>query len=231
MDLRNSVFRNKVFHREDGPFRWANARMVRYADDFVVLARYVGSRLIGYIETKLEGWMGLSINRRKTRVLNLRRKGESVDFLGFTYRYDRDVHGRATVYLNVQPSRKALYRLREEIRKMTSCRKCFKPVTAIIGEMNRYLSGWSSYYRFGHPRKALREVNRYVREKLTRHVQRRSQLPMRPPRGVSYYKHLGNVGVVYLSSDGVTHCVCLLMKSMGKPYAGNPHVRFDEGRG
>ena len=27
------------FHREEGPYRWANARLVRYADDFVILAK------------------------------------------------------------------------------------------------------------------------------------------------------------------------------------------------
>jgi RNA-directed DNA polymerase len=30
------------FHRADGPYHWADARLVRYADDFVILAKYVG---------------------------------------------------------------------------------------------------------------------------------------------------------------------------------------------
>jgi RNA-directed DNA polymerase len=50
---------DKVFHRPSGPAYWAKAKLVRYADDFVVLARYQGERLSGWIESKLEGWMGL----------------------------------------------------------------------------------------------------------------------------------------------------------------------------
>ena len=53
---------DKLFHRHDGPTQWAKARLVRYADDFVVLARYQGDRLTGWIEHKLEGWLGLEIN-------------------------------------------------------------------------------------------------------------------------------------------------------------------------
>ena len=59
---------DQVFHQPGGPAQWAKAKLVRYADDFVVLARYQSTKLIGFIESKLEGWMGLEINRDKTRV-------------------------------------------------------------------------------------------------------------------------------------------------------------------
>jgi RNA-directed DNA polymerase len=62
---------DKLFHRGDGPAQWAGAKLVRYADDFVVLARYQGTKLTGWIESKLEGWLGLEINRDKTRVVQL----------------------------------------------------------------------------------------------------------------------------------------------------------------
>ena len=60
---------DKLFHRSDGPAQWAKAKLVRYADDFVVLARYQGKELTNWIEEKLEGWLGLEINREKTRVV------------------------------------------------------------------------------------------------------------------------------------------------------------------
>jgi len=50
----------------------------------VVLARSVSPKLKGFMETKLETWMGLEINREKTRVLDLKQKGASLDFLGFS---------------------------------------------------------------------------------------------------------------------------------------------------
>ena len=41
---------DKQFHRADGPAHWAGAKLVRYADDLVVLSRYPGKRLYGWIE-------------------------------------------------------------------------------------------------------------------------------------------------------------------------------------
>jgi RNA-directed DNA polymerase len=82
-----------VFHRANGPAHWAGAKLVRYADDFIVLARSVGTRLTNWIEDKLEAWMGLEINRDKTRVINLE-AGASLDFLGYTFRWDRAPWGR-----------------------------------------------------------------------------------------------------------------------------------------
>ena len=62
---------DKVFHGKDGPAVWAKARLVRYADDFVVMAKYQTPRLKAYVESKLEEWLGLRINRDKTRVVKL----------------------------------------------------------------------------------------------------------------------------------------------------------------
>src|SRR5947207_10300797 len=81
------------FQRADGPAQWAGAKLVRYADDFVVLARYISPQLRGWIESKLKGWLGLQINREKTRVLNVQQTGQSLDFMGYNFRYDRDSRG------------------------------------------------------------------------------------------------------------------------------------------
>ena len=75
LSISKEICLNEVFHRADGPANWANARLVRYADDFVVLARHQSDRLNGWIEAKLQTWMGLEINREKTRVVNLREMG------------------------------------------------------------------------------------------------------------------------------------------------------------
>jgi RNA-directed DNA polymerase len=189
---------DKVFHAPGGPAHWAKAKLVRYADDFVVLARHQGQSLRTFIETKLETWMGLEINREKTRVVDLKDEGASLDFLGFTLRYDRDLHGRPYRYLNVQPSKKAVARMREKLRERTNRKQCFKPVPRVIEEVNGRLNGWANYFRFGYPRAAFREINTYARLRLTHHVRRRSQRPFRPPEGVSYYEHFKRMGLVYL---------------------------------
>ncbi len=189
---------DKLFNRCDGPRQWANARIVRYADDFVVMARFMGGRIVEFIETTLEGRFGLSINREKTRCVDLRKEGESLHFLGFTFRYDRDLRGRGHRYWNLGPSDKALKRERADIREKTGSSQCYKPVKQLIDELNDQLRGWANYYRYGYPRKALRSINWYVRERLTRHLRRRSQRPMRPAPGTSYYQHLQRLGLIYL---------------------------------
>jgi RNA-directed DNA polymerase len=187
-----------VFHRVGGPAHWASAKLVRYADDFVVLARYQGGKLSGWIESKIEGWMGLEINRDKTRVIDLRQPGEKLNFLGYMFRYDCDLKGKRQRYLNVTVSEKALKRERQKLYEMISSEVCFKPLPQLIEELNRHLKGWANYFSYGYPRKGFRQINRYVRQRLTQHVQRRSQRPFRPAEGVSYYEHFKRMGLVYL---------------------------------
>lgn len=189
---------DKLFHRADGPAEWAGAKLVRFADDFVVLARWQGSRLTKWIESKIEGWLGLEINREKTRVVNLKQEGTSLDFLGFTFRYYDDLKGQGWRYLNVSPSAKALKREREKLHIMTDHRQCFKPIPRLIEELNRHLEGWRNYFDFGYPRVAFREINTYTRHRLVQHLRRRSQRPFRPPEGVSYYEQFHRFGLIRL---------------------------------
>jgi len=190
---------DKVFHRPDGPAQWANAKLVRYADDFVVQARYQSQKLAQFIESKLEQWMGLELNREKTRIVNLRQVGTSLDFLGYTFRYDRDPHGGSHRYLNVVPSKKALKKERAMLRELTGSRFCFKPIPALIQDINRNLQGWAAYFQFGYPSKAYGNLNYYVQLRLRRHLRRRSQRPYRAPKDISLYQHLRNLGLRYLT--------------------------------
>ena len=188
----------KVFYSADGPGNWASAHIVRYADDFMVMARYQGSRIRGFIESKIETWLDLELNRDKTKVIDLRQPGARVDFLGFTFRYDRDLKGRGFRYLNIFPSEKAMQAEREKLREMLSSRRSFVPVPHVIKEVNGQLKGWSNYFSFGYPRMAMRAMNWYARSRIIRHLRRRSQRPFRPPKGRSFYQHLKILGLVYL---------------------------------
>ena len=190
---------DRFFHVEpEGPAKRANARLIRYADDFVVMARWMGSRIVEFIETTLEHRMGLELNRTKTRIVKMRAPGASLDFLGYTYRYDRDLKGRGHRYLYMGTSKKALARARAKIREMTGSRMCFKPIKEMIAELNGHLHGWANYFRLGYPRRGFRSIMAYVRARLTRHLRRRSQRPYRPPVGQSYYAHLDQLGLVSL---------------------------------
>ena len=116
------------------------------------------------------GWKGNSSWRSigtKTQVVNRREQGASLDFLGYTFRYDRDLKGRNRTYLNMFPSNRAVQREREKLHRMTDSHQCFKPITDLIGELNRHLKGWTNYFSIGYPTIAL----------CAGHLQRRSQRP------------------------------------------------------
>jgi RNA-directed DNA polymerase len=181
-------------HFANGPAKWAKAKLVRYADDFVEMARYQTTRLRDDIEGFIEGRMGLTINREKTRVVKLEEEGAKLDFLGFTFRYDRDLYGRERRYLNVFPSAKSMEREKERIRELTDHHHCFQPLPEMIETINRQIAGWGSYFNFGYARQAFREINHFVIERLIRHTKRRSQRPMKPAENESYpefFKRLG----------------------------------------
>jgi RNA-directed DNA polymerase len=189
---------DKLFHGRNGPSQWAKAKLVRYADDFVVLARYQSLRLRSYIEDKLERWMGLELNREKTRVVDLKAPKASLDFLGYTFRFRKDRHGGRHRYLSVEPSKKSVIREWEKLRQMTGPDQCHTPLPHLIHRLNRQLQGWGNYFSLGYPRHARRQVNTFVRERLAHHLQRRSQRGYRRSSHLSFYAQLQQMGLIYL---------------------------------
>jgi len=190
---------DKLFNRADGPAQWAKARLVRYADDFVVLAKYQGPRLQGWIEEKIEKWLGLEINRDKTRVVDLREEKASLDFLGYTFRWHRDRYGRRQRYLHVGPSKKALQRERDRINELTNRSQGCTPIPRLLGKLNRQLKGWANYFSLGYPRDAFRQINWHLGYRLANHLQHhRSQRPYQLPEGVTYYEHFQRLGLEFL---------------------------------
>jgi RNA-directed DNA polymerase len=188
-----------LFYGPQGPGQRADVKLVRYADDFVALAKQMGSETIEFIESRLEGKFQLEINREKTRVVDLQEPGARLDFLGYSFRYDRDLQGRDRKYLNVFPSKKAVQREREKLHEMTDSHQCFKPIPVLIGELNRHLKGWANYFSLGYPMSAYCEIERHVQSRLIQHLQRRSQRPYRPPQGEPWLRHLGRLGLRRLS--------------------------------
>ncbi len=154
---------DRAFHEDvQGPKRVANARLVRYADDLVVLARWMGPRIRTWLESKLEGHLGLTLNREKTCIVRMSEDKAVLSFLGFSLRYCHDLRGRNRKYLNVFPSDKAIARIRDRIRSLTGC-GCKKPLRDAIGEVNQVLRGWGNYFSYGYPREAFRDLNHFVR--------------------------------------------------------------------
>jgi RNA-directed DNA polymerase len=186
---------DKRFHSSEGPRSFANARLVRYADDWVIMARYIGPRIHTFVDKTLRD-LDLILNRDKTTTVNLKKAGSSFDFLGFTFRFDRSLHGPGR-YLNVVPSEKSLKRARSKIHDMT-IRRITAPVQKVIGTVNRFLIGWGNYFRFGYPRVAFKKIDRYVQTRFRRFVRTRSHRRCRHLEGPSLYQALRSERLVYL---------------------------------
>jgi RNA-directed DNA polymerase len=184
-----------MFHRASGPAHWANARLVRYAEDFVVMVLYQGARIEEWLAGHLEDWLGLTINREKTSVVRLHQT-ESLDFLGFTFRFERDLRGRCHRYLNVQPSNQSLAKAREAIRAKTGPQRCFKPSPEIVKDLNTFLRGWCGSFHYGYPRKAFRDLGHDARLRLITHLNRRSQRKYHRPKGRSHSQYLQHLGLI-----------------------------------
>ena len=186
---------DKRHNAPDGPGKFANAKLIRYADDFVILARYMGKRITDFVDEVI-GRLGLSMNKEKTRIVNLNRLKESFDFLGFTFRMDRSHIGNWR-YVNIVPSRRSMKRARQRVREMTS-RQVTLPLEEVVGRVNVYMKGWGNYFQFGYPSQAFGALDWYVQQRFGRFLTTRSQRRSRRLGEGSLYAALQSLGLVYL---------------------------------
>jgi len=189
---------DKIFHSKQGPAQWAKAALVRYADDFVVLARYVGPRIEEFITEKLENWLGLKINRQKTRIVKLSDKNQRLEFLGYQIGLAADRVNRQRHYWRLEPSSKSVRRELDKLRAMTARHRSSLPLPELIADLNRHLKGWGNYYGYGYPRPSFRKLNWYIQRRLLRHLRRRSQRPWKPPQELTLYQYLRQLGLIQL---------------------------------
>ena len=136
-----------------------DARIVNYADDFVICCRDTADEAM----TVMRGMMStlkLTVNETKTRLCHV--PDESFDFLGYTLGRSYDCRTGES-YLGPRPSRKKIDRLCREIGELTTRKKAGLDVETQIGRINRKLRGWSNYFRIGTVSKAYRNVDSHVR--------------------------------------------------------------------
>ena len=131
---------NIYLHPLDRQMKQQGYRMVRYADDFVVLCRTAEQAQAALEEVK--SWVeqnGLRLNADKTHVGDCRQAGQGFEFLG--YRFEA---GRRWV----RP--KSFKALRERIRRKTK-RTRGDSLACIIADLNPMLRGWFNYFKQAHP--------------------------------------------------------------------------------
>ena len=173
--------------------------IVRYADDFVILVREWADGFRQKIEDALENRMGLTVNREKTKTLDLNEEHTSLTFLGYEFMKVRDrLFGTGKRYLTFGPSKKSMKRVCREIHELTHSRNCLVPVEKVIERVNRMVKGWETFYSVGYPSKAFRRVNHYMLRRMARFLNRRSQRRYRLRYADTYYGELNHMGLYWL---------------------------------
>ena len=135
---------DRIVNNPNGKFAKANIRIVRYADDFVLMGNYYYSReILAYIDS-LMNRMGLTINKEKTSILHVHKK--SLFFLGFEFRVIRSKFSWNTKnYTNIRPSMKSRLKLFANIRELLEKRRHWK-IDPLLNKLNSLLIGWLNYF-------------------------------------------------------------------------------------
>jgi RNA-directed DNA polymerase len=169
------------------------ARIVTYADDFVILSRGCAEEAMEWTRTVMAK-LGLQLNERKTSIRNAQR--ECFDFLGYTFGPHWYVPKKHR-YLGASPSKKSVSRVKLKVREL------LRPNNVgtwdeVRDSLNRILGGWSTYFSYGTRSRAYQSVNRYVHDCVCHFLRRRQQLPSRGTARFSADVLAGELGILRL---------------------------------
>jgi RNA-directed DNA polymerase len=169
------------------------ARIVTYADDFVILSHGFGAEAMDWTQTVMTK-LGLSLNAAKTRVRNARR--ETFDFLGYTFGL-HCYRKNGTWYQGASPSRRSVQRLKLKVRKLLQPQeKGAWP--EVRDRLNRVLRGWANYFNYGSRRTAYNAVDWYVSARVRQFLRHRHKEPSRGTRRFSADAIFSEYGVLSL---------------------------------
>ena len=133
-----------------------DTKMVRYADDLVVLCRYRSAE--DYMP-KLQAMLArlrVTVNEDKTRTVQA---SAGFDFLGVHFRKMQTPRGRQFCYC--WPSRRSMQRIRDKIRRLIG-RETRVPLSEKTARLNPVLRGWGAYFSWLNAARHFRLIDKYV---------------------------------------------------------------------
>jgi RNA-directed DNA polymerase len=169
------------------------ARIVNYADDFVILSRGKAKEALEWTRGVLER-LGLTLNEKKTSIRNARQ--ERFDFLGYTFGphiNPRD-GGR---YIGYSPSNKSVGRIKQKVGDLLE-RRNVAPWTEVCQTLNRKLGGWRQYFSKGSKSRAYRAVDEYVYDRVRNFLRKRHKVSSQGTRQFPRERVYGLLGVLRL---------------------------------
>lgn len=165
------------------------ARLVNYADDFVILSKGKAKHALVWTKRAIPR-LKLEINETKTCVRNART--ERFDFLGYTFGLHH-IPRNGKAYLGASASAKAVQRIKTKVSD--SLRPQSGPWHEVRDRLNRMLQGWEAYFHYGSKRKSYRAVNAHVRTTVRNFLQRRHKVPSRGSRQFTHTVIFNDLGV------------------------------------
>jgi len=145
-----------------------NWRLIRYADDFVVMVhgeRRHAESLREEVAAILAP-MGLRLSQEKTRVVHI---DEGFTFLGFDIRRQRK-RGTQKYYVYTKPSRKAIQSIKDKVSVKTYRSTRNWDLEELIISLNQTLAGWANYFRHGVSKQVFSAVDYHTWHRLMRWI-------------------------------------------------------------
>src|SRR5512139_729171 len=178
-----------------GKDRQFAARLINYADDFVILSRGKAKEALEWTRRVMAA-IGLSLNDTKTCIRNGRQ--EHFDFLGYTFGPERSrKDGRW--YLGAKPSKRSVRRLKEKVRaQLRPGNK--SPLPDVVRALNRQVGGWGRYFSYGSVFVAYRSVDSHVYERMRNFLRRRHKVSTRGTRSFGWDHVFESLGVISLGA-------------------------------
>jgi len=165
---------DRIVNNPTGYFSKRGIKMIRYADDFILMSKHIEQEAIIRAHNYLDR-MGLIINTDKSKLVNARE--EAFDFLGFTFRYDQSPFSNWGKFWNVFPKTKSQKKIRQKINlKLKSIGHY--PANLVVKELNPIIRGWMNYYKIekvSYTQVAFKDLEDYMRNRLFRYYNRKSQ--------------------------------------------------------
>ncbi len=155
------------------------ARLVRYADDMVILCAGDSTQAYAVLRNILNK-LGLKLNEEKTQIRDSRT--ERFEFLGFSVGIVKAKQSGKSFPL-AEPSDKALQSIKQKIKYYTRRDMNPVPIETIVESLNQAARGWSTYFHYGHGHRKMKKIRYYLEESLRLHLRYRHKLNN---RGRSY---------------------------------------------
>lgn len=176
------------------------ARIVNYADDFVILSRGKAKEALEWTQAVTER-LQVTLNAKKTSVKDARQ--EQFDFLGYTFgpRWSPRTGRR---YIGFGPSNKSVGKIVEKVSELLDCRMV-QPWDEVRDQLNAMLKGWKQYFNRGSTSKAYRAVDAHVEERVRSFLRRRHKVPSRGTRQFPRERVYGVRGVFKLQTTACAH--------------------------